>query len=126
MATSGLALDTTLRVGVLVDENGTQRTVNRAFANVTASGNTEIVATQGAATRIRVLSVHAQSTVANTVKFQSATTDISAGMPCGATGGYIKPDNPHGWFQTTANEALNVNISVATPTGVDITWVQAT
>lgn len=112
--------------GQVVDENGTLRTVNRAFANATLSGNTQVVAAQGAGVRIRVLSVAVVATLAVTVKFQSATTDISAGMPIAATGGYIRPDNPHGWFQTSANEALNINLGLGTAVGVDLTWVQAT
>ena len=51
--------------GSIVDENGTVRTVSRAFKDATTSGDTEVVAAQGGSTRIRVVSVylHAKTAV---------------------------------------------------------------
>ena len=112
--------------GQMVDETGTVRTVNRSFVNATLSGNTELVATQGPGVRIRVLSVTFLALLAVTIKFQSATTDITAGFPIAINGGIALPYNPHGLFQTGANEALNINLSLATSVGVNVTWVQAT
>lgn len=112
-------------IGQVIDEVPTVRTVSRSFANATLIGNNEVVATQGASIRIRVLSVLAVATLGVTVKFQSATTDITAGFPLGNNGGVVLPYNQHGWFQTAANEALNINLSLATATGVQLTWVQA-
>lgn len=112
--------------GQLIDETGTLRTVNRAFVNATLIGNTEVVATQGGAIRIRVLAVTFVALSAATVKFQSATTDISAGFPIGINGGVAIPYNPHGLFQTAANEALNINLSLGVTVGCQVTWVQAT
>jgi len=115
-----------LRVGDLIDETGTPRTVQRDFANPSGTGNTEVVAAQGAGVRIRVLSFFIVTTAANSVKFQSATTDISPTCPFAANGGIAQAGNPHGEFQTAVNEALNVNLSVATATGINVVWVQAT
>lgn len=113
--------------GNVIDEVPTVRSINRAFVNATASGNTEVVASQGASVRVRVLSVFCVTSTAVSVKFQSATTDISATFPIAATGGFVMPETQHGWFQTAANEALNVNLSgAATNCGVSIIWVQAT
>lgn len=113
--------------GNVIDEVPTVRTVNRSFVNATASGNTALVAAQGLGIRIRVLSVFLCTSTAVTVKFQSATTDVSCGSSLAANGGFVMPDNPHGWFQTNANEALNVNLSgAATNVGVQVVWVQAT
>lgn len=112
--------------GTIVDEVPTARAIQRTFVNASASGNTAVVAAQGSGVRIRVLAVLAVATAATTVKFQSATTDISAGFPFGANGGMVLPYNQHGWFQTTANEALNINLSVGTAVGVQILWVPAT
>lgn len=112
--------------GQLIDEVPTVRTVNRAFVNASATGNTSLVAAQGVGVRIRVLGIIAVSTLANNVKFQSATTDISALFPLAANAGFVLPETAHGWFQTAANEALNVNLSAATATGVQVIWVQAT
>lgn len=107
------------------DESGVIRTCNRTFLNATASGNTQIVAAQGAGLRIRLLAANVTSGTALTIKFQSATTDICSGKPVAANGGWIAPYAPVGWFQTTANEALNVNLSGAGTVGVDIIWIQA-
>lgn len=103
---------------------GVAQTVQRAFANATASGATQVVAAQGAGVKIRVLSVFAVATTAVTIKFQSAATDISAGFPVGATSGFAVV-NQHGLFQTAANEALNINLSAAVATGVQVTWAPA-
>ena len=58
-----------------------QDTPQRAFANATISGATSVVAAQGAGVKIRVLAVFAISPTILTLKFQSATTDISATFP---------------------------------------------
>jgi hypothetical protein len=86
-------------------------------------GATELVAASAGA-RYRVLSVAVVATVANNVKFQSASTDISATFPLGANGGVVLPYNEHGWFETNVGEALNVNMSAATSTGVQIQYIK--
>ncbi len=112
--------------GVVIDEAGTSRLVSRSFATPSGIGNTEIVAAQGAGIRIRVIAACVIATTAVRVKFQSAATDITASWPVGDVGGFVLPVNNHGWFQTAANEALNVNLSAAVSTAVQIVWVPAT
>ena len=112
--------------GELIDETGTVRTVNYAFINANTLGSMQLVAAQGGAVRVRVLSAVVVTTLAVSVKFQSAATDISATFPFGANGGLVINYSPQGWFQTVANEALNVNLGLATATGVQVAWVQAT
>ena len=92
------------------------------LVNPNNTGNTAVVAAPGARIMIRVISVALVSTLANSVKFQSATTDISPLWPFAANGGMVLPVNEAGWFSTAANEALNVNLSVATATGVLINY----
>jgi hypothetical protein len=92
-------------------------------ANPAATGNTTIAAAEAGA-RFRVLGVAMISTLANSVKFQSNTTDISATFPLGANGGFVLPFNEHGWFETALGEALNVNLSVATATGVQVQFIK--
>lgn len=113
--------------GVVMDAT-TRRSVETtiSFANPSSSGNTQVVAAQGAGVKIRVLSLVIVSTIAQTVKFQSATTDISAGFPVAANGGIVLPPNDHGWVQTADNEALNINLSAATATGVQVVWIPVT
>lgn len=112
--------------GQVVDETGVVRTVNRAILAATASGNTQLVAAQGGGVRIRVLSINFVALAAVDVKLQSATTDLTGTYPNAANGGVVMPNNQHGWFQTAANEALNINLSLATTVGGVLTWIQAT
>lgn len=92
------------------------------FANPSASGQSAVLAAvPGAA--IRVLGVAIISTTANAVKFQSASTDISATFPLGANGGFVLDFNEHGWMQTAVGEALNINMGTATATGVQISYI---
>lgn len=110
--------------GVVMDGT-TRRQVETtiAHASPSSSGNTEVVAAQGAGVKIRVLSLVIITTDAQTIKFQSATTDVSAAFPMAANGGMVLPNNDHGWVQTAANEALNINLSAASATGVQVVWI---
>lgn len=121
---NGAARAATLsRTGFVINDAGVEVAIQRSFVNTAALGNTAVVAAQGAGIKIRVLAVVMVSTLAQTVKFQSATTDISAGLPVAANGGAVMPYNDHGWMQTNANEALNINLGVATATGVQVLWI---
>jgi hypothetical protein len=111
--------------GQVVDENGVVRTVNRSFVNATLMGDTQVVAAQGSGIKIRVLSVVHVATLAVSIKFRSNTTDISPALPFGINGGATIPESAHGWFQTAANEVLNVNLSLTTTVGIMVLWVQA-
>ena len=91
-------------------------------ANVSALGATALVAAVPSS-KIRVLQVAVVSTLANSVKFQSAATDISATFPLAANGGVVLPFNPHGWFETVAGEALNANMTVATATAIQLQYI---
>ena len=93
------------------------------LANPSGTGNTVVVAAVAGA-RYRVLSCMVISTLANNVKFQSNTTDITATFPLGDNGGFMLPFSEHGWFETAVGEALNVNLSVATATGVQIQYIK--
>lgn len=96
---------------------------NYSFANAASSGNTQVVPAQGAGVKIRVMALSVISTLSNTVKFQSATTDRTAGFPVAANGGLVMAQSDRGWFETAANEALNINLSLATAVGVQVVWV---
>lgn len=92
-----------------------------ALANPSASGQSEVIAAKAGAA-IRVLGLAVVATTANAVKFQSASTDISATFPLGANGGLVLPYTEHGWFQTAVGEALNINMGTATATGVHVVF----
>jgi len=96
--------------------------IRSTFLNANSLGTTEIIPAQ-ANRSIRVISVVAISTVANNIKFLSAGTDLSATFPLGANGGLVMSFNEHGWFQTAIGEALNINLSVATATGIQLNYI---
>ena len=110
----------------LIDENSSLRSVSRSFVTATSSGNTQLVAAQGVGVRVRLLSLFVMAASAVDVKFQSATSDISATWSVSANGGFVLPVNEHGWFQTGQNQALNVNLSSNVSVGVQATWCTAT
>lgn len=111
--------------GQIVDENGVLKTVQRNFTNASSIGDNQVVPAQGANVRIRVLSAVVVAGGALAVTFRSGSTAITAGFPLGANGGFIMPNNPHGWFQTDTNSALNLNLELGLTTGVDVVWIQA-
>ena len=106
----------------IINERGAVVIASDSFVNATSTGNTEVVPAQGATIIVRVLSSTVMSSADQLVKFQSATTDISASYPVVARGGWHMAYNPHGHFQTRPNEALNINLSVATQTGCNVSW----
>lgn len=109
----------------ITDELGVSRQINRYFGAPAGAGDNVLVAARGAGIRIRVLAAFQVTTLANTVHFRSAATPISPALPLAANGGIVLPFNPSGWFQTAANEALNLNNSAATAVGTYVEWVEA-
>ena len=104
------------------DALGNYQTVNYAYANASASGNTQVVAAQSSK-KILVLQIFVMSSDAVSVQFESANNIISAQYALSANGGFVLPYSRHGWFQTNAGEALNVNLNGAIQTGVQVVWV---
>jgi hypothetical protein len=98
------------------------RTIQTAFVNASSLGSNVFVAAVPGKV-IRVVQCALVTTLANSVKFLSAATDISATFPLAANGGLVLPFDEHGWFHTAEGEALNVNLSVATATGVQISYI---
>lgn len=92
-----------------------------AFVNASATGNTNVVAVQSGQ-RILVLQCCIITGAANQVKFQSNTSDISAGWPLASNGGFVLPYSELGWFQTNIGEALNFNQSTSVQTAVQVVW----
>jgi hypothetical protein len=107
-----------------VFQSGEPRTVSYAFANPTTSGDAnEIVAAQAAGCKIRVLAAFINGKSAgDTVIFKTATTAISTTFAVGAGVTVVLPYNPHGWFETAAAEALNVNLTTGNDIGVSVVW----
>lgn len=91
-------------------------------ANPAAAATAELVAAAGTGKKIRILSLKVVSTAANTVTFKSATTAISGADDLAANGGYVLPYDEIGWFETAANEALNVTLSAASKVAITMRY----
>lgn len=96
--------------------------VQRVGITATSLGATALVAAK-AGKSIRVLGLVGVSTLANSIKLQSASTDITGLFPLGANGGFTLPYCDHGWCQTAEGEALNINMSVGTSTGIQLIYM---
>ena len=85
------------------------------FASIStaASGATQLVAAQGGALKIKVVSYVIVASSAVSAKFQSSSTDLTGAMSLAASGGVAAPSGSSHWFETAANQALNINLSGA-------------
>jgi hypothetical protein len=97
------------------------RDVNVAVA-ATTSGATAVVATPGANRKLRVKAIAFTQDAAGNIKFQSATNDKTGLFYAAAAGQTVLPYNPSGWFDTNANEALNINLSAIINVGGQLTY----
>lgn len=90
-----------------------------------ASGDTTLVAAV-TSKKLRVLNYTVSANGAVNVKFKSATAgDITALKYFDAAGaGAAAPYSPVGHFETTAGEALVINLSAAIAVGVDVTYIE--
>lgn len=104
------------------DLTGVQRQTSFSFANPASTGNTQLVAAQGGL-RILVLEVCIITSTAQSIKFQSATNDISCAWPLATNGGLVLPYSKNGWLQTNIGEALNINLSGGFAAAVQIAWM---
>ena len=90
--------------------------VTPVFAAISGaiSGDNTLVAAD-ATKKIRVFSLYVVAVTAVTVRFESAAggTALSGVMSVGANGGFVLPFNPNGWFETTANQLLNMELGGA-------------
>ena len=97
-----------------------------SFGNATTTGYITLAAAQGSGVFIRVLAGHCMSTGYNAVALFSGVngtgSTISSTKPVAPYGGWVWPFNPQGWCETGANQALSFYQSVATDTGIDVTW----
>jgi len=110
--------------GFLRDQNGNMQRVKYAFVNPSTATTTQVVAAQGTGIKIRVVAALCDPTAANTITFNSSTAGaISASFPVAAGIVLLLNYNPNGWFETAANEALQVVTSAATATGCQVAWI---
>lgn len=90
--------------------------VTPQFAAISAasSGDNTLIAAV-ASTNLRVLSAFIICTSAVTVRFEDGAggTALTGQMSLAANAGFVLPYNPHGWFQTSDNTLLNLELSSA-------------
>lgn len=121
--TTPLPVDVYQETG-LVSAAGTLLTVKYAVIAASSSGNNQIVGGVSGK-KIRVLSyIFSASNPVNAKWVSGAATDISGLHYMSLTGGFSVSHNPHGWCETTASSALNLNLSSATAVGGLITYVE--
>lgn len=106
------------------------RTVQYSFSDAVSGSANQIVAPQGANNRIRVIAAQVMNPAAASIRWISTGSvgtinNISSIATLPANGGYVLPFNPHGWFQTNANEGLNaaVNMAGGATVGINVTWI---
>lgn len=112
--------------GLVMNERANIVPGSISFGNATTTGYITLVAAQGSGILTRVLSVHCMSQDYNTVALFSGIngtgSTITSTKPVAPYGGWIGNFNPQGWCETGANQALSFYQSVATATGIDVTW----
>lgn len=111
-----------------VTVGGAEYTVQTAFVNATASGDTAIVsATASKTTYLLWAHVNNKGSSDITVKFNDGTSDLTSDKMAGANGGggNIQP-GPGGFVCKNAavNRPLNINLSATGTVGVDINYIE--
>lgn len=99
--------------------------VKRFVITASSSGNNEVVAAVTGA-HIRVLSYNYVVNAAVNVAWRSGASTVIGGLGYwGGQGvGKVADHNVHGWFQTAAGQALNLNLSGAVAVGGEGTYVE--
>lgn len=96
-------------------QNGTARTPAFAVIDAATSGDNTLLAAQGAGNKIRVHQLFLVAAGSVNVRFESGAggTAKSGQMNLVANTGFVLPYSPIGWFETAANELLNLELSAA-------------
>lgn len=116
-------------VGRTADSISTAIQVDRLMNNLTAvvptplvisassSGDNTLLAAQGSGNIILVHQAILVASAAVTAKFRNGTTDITGPMDIDAKSGFVLPFSPVGWFKTSANALLAINLGGAVQVG---------
>lgn len=113
--------------GTLYARGNLPLTVLRASAGVAAGQTDSVLAAGVAGYRIRVISLFCLAAAATTLTFNSkgvgAGVAITPAMANGANGGAVLPVNEHGWFETSAGEALTCTTGAGGTTALLLCYV---
>lgn len=99
--------------------NGTTALTPKFFAISASMANSNTLVAGVAGKKIRVTSMAIMSASTVNVKFQSGAggTNLTGYFPLVANTGFVLPDNPTGWFETTASALLNMFTSASVSLG---------
>jgi len=91
------------------------KVVLRGAISTSASGNTTILAAQGASANTLVMGVYLMSAGTVNVTFTDGAggTALTGAIPLIANTGFVLPISPHGWMLGSANTALVLNLDAA-------------
>ena len=119
-----LPVSAALRTDVMQNAN-TALTPKYAIIDAATSGNNTLIAAV-AAKNIRVLAYVLVASDAVTARFEDGAggTALSGQMQLGANGGVSAGFNPAGWFETSDNTLLNLELSDATSVDGHLTYVE--
>lgn len=113
-----------LQTDVIMNDT-TALTPKFAIIDAATSGDNTLVAAVNPK-KIRVLSCYLIASAAVTARFEDGAggTAKSGQMQLGANGGFVLPFNPVGWFETTANTLLNLELSGAVSVDGGLVYVE--
>jgi hypothetical protein len=104
---------------------GTIVTPKFAAISASSSGNNTLVSAV-ASKKIRVLALWLTANGSVNAKFQDGAggTDKTGLAYLVVNTGMVLPFNPAGWFETTANTLLNLNLSASVAVGGSLTYIE--
>lgn len=129
VATTAQAVLTVARLtamlsGSILDATGTAIAPLYAVVNASAAGAGNLLVAATAGKRIRVLSYAFVSTGVNAINFLDGATAISGAMAFAANGGISAASgSAYGLLQTTAGNALNLQLSTAAQVSGHLVYV---
>jgi hypothetical protein len=103
--------------------NGVPAQIKYGKIDNSASGQAALVAAV-TGKRIRIISMHFIAAAAVTVKFQSASTDLTGAESYSASGGLVLNENKTGHMQTAVGEAFNINLGGAVNVAGSLSYIE--
>jgi hypothetical protein len=101
---------------------------DNAYDSIAASATDSVLVAAVVGKKIRVHSIilNQGDTTPSTITFNSkgagAGTAVFPALKAAANGGFVIPDNPLGWFETNASEALTVTTGAGSTSAIIVTF----
>ena len=109
-------------------QNGVAKAPAFAAISGATNGDNTLVAAAGSGNKIRVTSLYLVAAGTTTVRFESGAggTALSGVMSLVANTGLVLPHNPNGWFETSANTLLNMELNAAVQVSGGLSYIVVT